>query len=338
MLIEFLTWWGRQLQDLVPAAVRRRTGGPPDACLISIAGAMIQLTTRHAGIESPAGFFPLDTTGMEEVRSILRKRVVAIAVPGDALLERTIVVPLATEPDLADLLRHEMESITPFNSDEVFWTWTVTRRDRDRRRLHVRLSFVPKIALPHLHATLVALGVAPSWLEAATQGGVPRVIPLGHTATSVRRQRHNLRLALAGTTGLAVAIVALPFIRQSLALWRIEAQIHVLEPDTKTAQTLRERIAKVASAANLVAAEHHRVGDPLDVLSIVTTALPDDTFLTDLSIRQGKLEMTGQSRTAARLIGALSTSPTIRNPAFIASVTRADNGSDAFSIRADVTH
>lgn len=335
MLIEFLTWWGRQLQDLVPVAVRRRTSGPPDACLISIEGATIQLTTRRAGIESPTGFFPLDMAGVEELRSVLRKRPVAIAVPDDALLERTIVIPLAAERDLADLLRHEMESITPFNSDEVFWTWTVMRRDRDRRRLHVRLSLVPKIALPHLHT---ALGVAPTWLEAVTQGGRPCVIPLGHTVTSVRRQQRNLRLVLAGTAGLAVAVIALPFVRQSLALWRIEAQIHILEPDTRIAQTLRERIAKVSSAANLVAAEHHRVGDPLGVIAVVTTALPDDTFLTDLSIRQGKLEMTGQSRAAARLIGALSTSPAIKDPAFIASVTRADNGSDAFSIRADVTH
>ncbi|HEY4173675.1 MAG TPA: PilN domain-containing protein [Rhodopila sp.] len=337
MIVEFLTWWARQLQELVPASVRRRANGPPDACLISMSAATIQLNLRRAGIESTLS--RSERNDIEDIRSALRKRhPIAISVSGDALLERTIVVPLAAERDLAELLRHEMESITPFNSDEVFWTWSVTRRDRDRRRLHVRLSCVPKIALPHLQAALDALGVAPSWLEAATQGGTARVIPLGHTAVSVRRQQRNQRLILAGTVGLAVAVIAAPFVRQSLALWHVDARIRLLEPDTKTAQTLRERIAKVSSAANLVAAEHQRVGDPLGVLSVVTNALPDDTFLTDLSIRQGKLEMTGQSRAAARLIGALSTSPTIRDPAFIASVTRAENGLDAFSIHADVTH
>ena len=337
MIVEFLTWWARQLQELVPAAVRRRASGPPDACLISVADTAIQLNLRRAGVESALGRFRLDD--VEDIRSVLPKRLlVAINVPGDALLERTIVVPLAAERDLTELLQHEMESITPFSSDEVFWTWSVTRRDRDRRRLHVRLSFVPKTALPHLQAVLDTLRVAPSWLEAATQGGAARVIPLGNTTASVRRQQRNQRLVHAGIAGLAVAAIAVPFIRQSLALWHVDARIRILEPDTRTAQALRERISKVSSAANLIAAEHQRVGDPLGVLSIVTNALPDDTFLTDLSIRQGRLEMTGQSRAAARLIGALSTSPTVRNPAFIASVTRAENGLDAFSIRADVTH
>ena len=47
--------------------------------------------------------------------------------------------------------------------------------------------------------------------------------------------------------------------------------------------------------------------------------------------------MAGRSGGAARLIGLLSADPTIRDPAFVAPVTRADSGGgDIFSIRAEL--
>jgi general secretion pathway protein L len=231
-----------------------------------------------------------------------------------------------------------MDSITPFAVEELFWTWSVARRDRERRRLHVRLSFVPKTALPLLSVALEELGTAPSWLETATSGGASRVIPLGHMAASEQRSRRNLRLGLAASAVLAAAVIVLPFIQQTVAEARIEDRISSLEPSVRLAETLRARITRDSSASALIAADYGRAGDPLGVLSAVTAALPDDTFLTDLSIRDGKLEITGESKAAARLIAALAASPTLRDPAFIASVTRAENGSDAFSIRAGIAH
>lgn len=340
--MEFLSWWIRQIRGLVPRSIRRRANGRPDACVVSVEPRLpvaIQLSTRRAGTESALGRFVLDGPGIAGARSVLRKRdPVVVSVPEAMLLDRTIVVPFAAEADLANLLRYEMETITPFSAEEVFWTWSVVRRDRDRRRLYVRLSFVPKVALPSLGAALDGLGVTASWLEAATSDGPPRIIPFGQMAASAQRHRWGLRLVLAGTAALAVAVVVVPFVRQSLALGHIEDRIQALGPDMRLAQGLRERMTRTSSAAALVAAEHGRVADPLGVLAAVTTALPDDTFLTDLSIRQGKLEMTGESKAAAKLIAVLAATPAIKDPAFIASVTRAENGSDAFSIHADVAH
>jgi general secretion pathway protein L len=271
------------------------------------------------------------------LRKLCRSHAIAVRVPGNVLLERPVVLPLAAEADVTGLLRYEMERITPFASDELFWTWSVTRRDRERRRLHVQLALVPKAALPTLNAALEGLQVAPSWLEAARQAGTPCVIPLGHMAESERRSRRRQRLALAGTGGLLVAAIVLPFILQFIALGQVEEQMRALEPRVQLAETLRQKIASYSSGAALVAAERLRGGDPLAALAVVTTALPDDTFLSDLGLRQGKLEISGESKAAAKLIAALAASPTIKNPAFVASVTRAENGADAFTIRADVT-
>jgi general secretion pathway protein L len=346
LLSEFLNWWTNQMLELVPQSILSRTVGPADACIISAeepadsVPLTIRLTMRHAGRESMVGRFVLDTAGMAEVQSILRKlrrsHAIAVRIPGNVLLERPVVLPLAAEAHVAGMLRYDIENITPFTSDELFWTWSIMRRDRERQRLHVLLSLVPKAALSTLNAALGRLQAVPSWLEAARQAGAPCVIPLGYMAESERRSRRGRRLALAGTGGLMVAAVILPFILQFTAQGDVEAELRALEPRVQLAENLRKKIASYSSGVTLVAAERSRGGDPLAVLAAVTTALPDDTFLADLSLRQGKLEMSGESKAAAKLIAALAASPTIKNPAFVASVTRAENGSDAFTIRADV--
>jgi hypothetical protein len=114
------------------------------------------------------------------------------SVPVDALPERTIALPLAAEADLVSVLRYEMDTITPCAVEELFWTWSVVRPDRERRRVHVRVSLAPKIALPSLSVVLEGLATAPSRLEAATPAGTPRVIPLGYMAASEQRRRRNL--------------------------------------------------------------------------------------------------------------------------------------------------
>jgi general secretion pathway protein L len=65
--------------------------------------------------------------------------------------------------------------------------------------------------------------------------------------------------------------------------------------------------------------------------------LPDDTYLTSLSIRQRKLAIAGRSAAAAKLIGGMAAHPLIHNPAFVAPVIRDEtNGGQMFSIRSDL--
>jgi general secretion pathway protein L len=69
----------------------------------------------------------------------------------------------------------------------------------------------------------------------------------------------------------------------------------------------------------------------------VTDLLSDDTVLADLSLRQGKLSISGRSRSAPQLIPAMAGDPTLHNPSFAAPVTRTPDGkADTFVIRAEL--
>ncbi len=260
-----------------------------------------------------------------------------IVLPPLALLEREVALPLAAERDPGRVLQYEMARLTPFSAEEVWWSWAVEHRDRVLNRLHVRLSLVPKAALRLAFSVLERMGIRPVAIESHTTSGQTRRIQIARERSE--RERWERRILTAGISVcaiLAVAAVVQPFIRQSLHLADVEARIAALRPRVDRAEATRRSIAAVAANGDVLTAEYARLGDTLQAIAAITELLPDDTYLTDFTLRERKLTLTGKSAAAAKLIGALSASAAVRNPAFVAPVTRAENGDrDVFSMRAE---
>jgi general secretion pathway protein L len=337
MLGEFLTWWTEQMLQWVPA---RDPAAAHALILEPLPGWQeVDVILRRRRRDRPLGRFPLDGSGPPLPPPAARAPILLRLPPG-LLLEREVTLPLAAEREPARVLAYEMDRITPFAAHEVVWTHAILRRDRARGRLHLRLSVVPRDALQPLLTALDAAGLAPALLELPDAAGTPRRIAL--LAPNSRRIRQLRRAACGLCAALAVAAIALPFVLQSRAGQRIEARIAALRPAVDEAEALRRRIAARTAGIDVIAAERQRLGDTLAVLAALTNLLPDDTYLTDLALRQGRLTLNGQSAAAARLIAALSADPAIRAPEFIAPVTRVNGAGgaaghdDLFAIRAAV--
>ena len=333
MLKEFISWWAEQMLQLVPARLASWDASGGNALIVEpVKGdpARVALTARRGRKDRALGVFALG-----DVRTAVRARpaLVMLRLPEALLLDREVVLPLAAERDPARVLEYEMDRITPFSSAEVFWTYAVQRRDRARGRLHLRLSLVTKASVRPLLDGLEQAGIPPTMIE----GGAAR-IDLRRGQARRGRFMRRVTQAMAGLCAmLAIATVALPFVAQSRAAAQVESRIAALRPQVDAVEAARRRIAASAAGVDVIAAERIRLGDTLAVLAAVTDLLPDDTSLTDLTLRQGKLTLNGQAASAAKLIGALSADTVIRNPDFAAPVTRIENGrADLFAIRAEV--
>jgi general secretion pathway protein L len=114
----------------------------------------------------------------------------------------------------------------------------------------------------------------------------------------------------------------IPFVRQEIALTSLEQQIAVGRTAAAEADSLRREIEQLSGNAEFVERERDKVGRPLAVLAALTRILPDDTYLTEMELRQRKVTLTGRSAGAARLIGPLAADGMFRNPGFAAPVTR----------------
>ncbi len=332
-----ISWWWAQLSDLVPVRWRGRATLPDALVVRALGGLEVELAARRGGVATMLARATLDEAGQRAARAhtIRRPGPVVLSLPEPMLLEQEASLPLTAERDLHAVLRHEMDRLTPFRAEDVFWSWRVAGRDTVNGRLLVRLAFVPKAGLGALLAALDLASWRPAGIEIAAGGHVHRI---GLAAPGERtRPRRSAQAASWACGTLAALSLLVPVLLQERAIDQVNGAIDALEPGVAVAERLRSRLHARASGADIFAAETARVGIAVQALAAVTQSLPDDTYLTQLSLQARKLTLTGRSAEAARLIAALSTNPSLHDPAFAAPVTRAggDHG-DQFTIRAEV--
>ena len=334
MLAEFALWWVSQMRSLAPGFFVT-SGRREDALIIAFDGLATSFEERLAGTlllrregrESclrtldlthplPAGLAPHLATGLR--------------LPRGAMLCREVVLPLAAARDLPAVLGFEMDRLTPFSADEVYWSVSDLTFDRARAKLSLTLSIALRVQVDALRAALARINVAPAFIE--TEMG--RIDLAGTAQQPGRRLRKGLSI-LCGL--LALACLATPFLRQQMALDATAQDIAAATPAADKAQALRQQLTAAAQGRAAIAQARH-AGDALQVLSLLTAALPDGTWLSDLTLKSGDLTFDGQSANAAQLITLLSAMPGLRNPSFTAPVTRtADGKADLFSMHVTVS-
>ena len=304
-----------------------RVDQKPDALIIAIdehgpdAQPTGRLLLRRNGVETnlpalaldrPAPAFPHLPTGLR--------------LPPGAVLCREVMLPLAAARDLQSTIGFEMDRLTPFTAEEVYWGVSGVTPDRARGNLRLQLAIVLRTQIDALNAALARCNLIPVFIEAGT----------GQIDFAPARRRPMQKLGTAFCALLALACLATPFLRQQIALDAAARAIATYAPAAHTALVLRQQLATAAQGRAAIA-EARRAGDALPVLATLTDALPDGTWLGDLTLKSGDLTFDGQSTDAAKLIGLLSAVPGLRAPSFTAPVTRTvDGNADLFSLHATV--
>lgn len=344
MLTTLTTWWKEQMRDLVPTSLRiapqtwRRF-------LVIVADkhdpktATLTLFTRHG--ETPLGRHSLADPAIRATIQRLpatRRRTATLRVAPGLFLEREAILPTAAEHDLKRVIGYDMDRLTPFQASEVFWTCAITKRDTERNRLHVRVAIVPRVRLQATLDALQGAGIVPDRIEADGAAGQQTAISLIEPRSRRGWFGPRATTVAIGTCGILAAVaIGLPFVLQSITQASLDARIEAMKPQVVQAEALRKKLASSATMTDATASARAQAGAPLQFIAALTDVLPDDAFLTTISLRQRKLTISGRSAAAARLIGAMAANPMIHNPAFAAPVIRDEtNGGEAFSIRADL--
>jgi general secretion pathway protein L len=334
-----LDWWINQLLSLLPRRWLEISQRRSDAVILELERDVMRVILRTGGTRTHACSLPANGTGIEDLTRFLKSkkdcpRSIRLRLPPSQLLHKRVTLPTAVLRNLEQVLGFEIDRETPFSPDEVHWTYSARPARTGNARLDVDLYLVPRASVAQVLAALERAGVTLHGIEAA--GGEGQCVLV---RCNEKKRGHWLRVErslmpfAATAAALAVVLIMTPLLVKQYVLMSADAVMTSLAGPAREAATLRQTLDSATRGVDLLKEERKRNTSVVSVLAAVTEALPDDTYLTSLSIRGGKLTMSGLSSSAASLIGVLAKTPWFAGPAFDAPVVQNEqNDRESFTL------
>jgi general secretion pathway protein L len=342
----FLSWWLAELAGLVPRPLRRVARRERHQVVLLLTQRETVVLERAGERARVIGSVTSDRPDLAGQLGALLQRTrrprqpVTLCLSGDLGLRKIINLPLAARDDLDQLLRFEMDRLTPFRADEVYFAHRIIATDLQNRRIAVELAAAPKATVERALETARIASVVPARLElVGARPGDPASLNLLPNKSEDRAgQRRLLRALILLALLLAIAAVAIPLQQQRAKLVDLTDEIAETRAAAEQSHALREQLEQLAQTSQFLLAEKARRPLATDVLAEVTRLVPDEAYLTQLVLQEDEVQLYGSAATASDLIGLLDQSPLFRAPQFRSPVTQdaADDGAERFHLSVEL--
>lgn len=318
-----LRWWGRGLLLWLPVRWRERLGGTPPRLLIEPGREELVISAAERGQTRELVRYPMALLdeGLPDVPRPGHRQVV-LQLSGEQALAQLIQLPKAAAGNLRQVVGFELDRLTPFPADKIYYDARIVENSADARTLQVRFAMVLRAVLDPLLTRLRSAGLAPEQVTVTGDDSGCNLLPPEQRPrrTSMAGVLRGLLLTLIVITLGAVAV---------LPLWQLRAQVIELLPRVDAAQrqaeevlNLRQQLESTVESSRFLLEQRRTRPLVLDVVNELTVLLPDHTWVEQLEIRNGQLELRGQSREATSLLGLVEESPLFEGATFRSPITR----------------
>lgn len=342
-LPQFWRWWTGELLSFLPPRWREALAVEQSCLLLSAAGDGATLELERAARRSVLFEFGGEPDGWSqqfaaEVDDNLRDLPLIFGLPAARVLRRTLSLPVAALENLDAVLGFELDRQTPFKPEQVYFASRVLRQDAGAKQVQVELVVAPRPVLEDAVAALAGLAdglAAVDVLDARNQR-------LGVNLLPAERRARQPRTQPLIQFGLLCASVVLVFFGLSqvvenrrAAVAEMEALVQSQRERAREVGALRAQLEDAAAAANFLAVQKQTQASMVLLLDEVTQRLPDDTFLTRLSVSGNQVSLSGYSAQALKLVGELQKSGVLKDAALNGGVQQEPRVSrDMFTINA----
>jgi general secretion pathway protein L len=340
----FLGWWLGELGGLVPRRLRQPARRERRGSVL-IFGRQKSVVLQRAGEdERVVGSVDTDAPDHDQRLSQLLKQVkrrrqpVTVRLSDELGLRKMLDLPLAAKDDLDQMLRLEMDRLTPFRADEVYFAHRILGSDARNRRLSVELQLAPKRELERVLETARRFGIVPPRIElavGAVGGSTLNLLP-GDSVHETRENRLRRALALLSLI-LAVTAVVIPLQRQRATVAQLEAEVTAARAEAEEGLAMRDRLEQLTRSAQFLVADKNRQPLVVQVLDELTRLVPDQAYIIQFELRDQTVEIQGFAATASDLIAVLEQSPLFKAPQFRSPVTQdRRSGAERFHVSVEL--
>lgn len=353
-LATFWRWWTGELAAAVPERLAALGGNARIPTVVVEDGEVVLVEPRSAaGPDARVAIDQLDAPRRSEaVRSLLQRagetrgRARVALGRGEALVRRA-TMPAATEENLRQVLEFEMDRLTPFRAEDVYFDDRVVGRDPAAGTVSLMLAVAPRRLVDDRVAAMRAMGVSVQGvtvMEDVAVGGAGALDLLPSEQRGERETAAERTLR----AGLAVALLVLLTLVLVWPIWRKrEAVIAVMPQTTKAAadaqatDNLARELERQVADYNFLLGKKHGGLPALAYVEDVSRLLPDNTWVQQFDLKQAgktrEVQITGETVSSSKLIEVLQQSQLLQNPETRGTVTRGSQaGTERFMLAATV--
>jgi len=331
----FFRWWSGELAALLPSAVRRLLARGARALVVDVMDSGVVFQASVGGESRTLGYMkaPAEDAAVARqtvsrllVEEGLDKLPVIVRLPASRTLRKTVVVPVAAEPDLREALPFQIERHTPFTAAEVRYDYRIVGRDRDGQKLQIEMVAAPVSMVDEALATLGDWGLAPTIVDVVEEQGSARLgfnlIMHGDKAGRRRLHLSPRSLRIAAALAMVAAATYVPLAVQRGVLEALRADIEETRTEADRAADLKRQLDNLRESQLFVVARKRGSPSVIRIIDEMARLMPDDTWLTEFRFEGRDVQVAGYSAAASGLIAVIDQSPHFAKPSFRAAVTQ----------------
>lgn len=322
----FLSWWGRELADLVPGSLRRGAASRGARTVISADRSEIRIIEergRSSRVLATAEASAADPLAVLDTLAI--RGPIGLRVPLQACFSRALQIPASAVRDAAALAALDLERTTPLRSADVMSAVVrATTVVPESGKVALRQLVVKRETVRPLVAALAARGLEADFIDCWGDDG-STALPIDFLAAERAaarpppgsRRRLQGVLAAAAAAGI-VASLAIVMVKHANALAVLDLDVEAARRSASVVgQQLSRAEAALADAERLRGLRARRPS-VVALVDEVTRLLPDGAYLTELTLEGDQLDLAGLAASAAPLLEIFEKSPLFADARFSA--------------------
>lgn len=319
-------WWTAQLSALLPENLRQLFESGNQRLIVEANGGEFIVQHGSAGQLIEIGRIPNTAAGVTVFPVPDNIRQTTLLLPQDQVLACTLTLPLAAEENLREVLSFEIDRLTPFRVNEVYYDYAVTGRSAAGKTLALQLFVAPRLAVDESLEILAAAGIQPEVVTAHVLDNPDRhpvnLVPAGRRSQrAVILQRLNASLATLALL-LLVTAIALPLLQKNQTIDSLQAEVQEATVAAQAGNQLRQEVEKLVDGSSYLIKKKQTALTAMQLLDEMTRVIPDDTWVNRIDMNNGEIQLQGQSGAAAGLIALIEASPMFQNVRFRSPVTQ----------------
>jgi general secretion pathway protein L len=321
--------WKRWIEILAALAVAAQEKWRARRAALYFAFEKGQLVVRQSGGDTVGPHLEPSAADLKQAAS---GGFVTLEIPADEIVVQRINVPARAREFLPGIVRNQIECLSPWSADQAVYGFDAEASPDDPTVLEARVLITSQANVEAARGALAAIGVSADRIVARAQGAAsaPPVTMWSRYDTGLGRGLEQARRTV-GSAVLAAIGVSLAL----TAWWLFSASSIRAESEDVAARstTLQRELAPRTSAlsASLDPAERAwalKETSPAGVvvLEMLSRALPDTAYITELSLQKATMRITGLAEDAPALIAPLESNGQFAEVHFFAPTTRGPDG------------